>query len=121
MARLLIVSEDRLLAEVVRVCLSAPHVEAEVVSSVEAFEERTRRAAYELVVVVMVELFFSGRALVERLRPRGAVRPQLFVLSWHQNEETVVGLLEAGVDQVMTFPFNAARLRGKALTVLRND
>ena len=107
MARLLIVSEDRLLAEVV--------------TSVEAFEERTRRAAFDLVVVVMVGLFFSGRAVVERLRPRGAVRPQLFVLSWHQSEETVVGLLEAGVDQVMTFPFNPSRLRGKALTVLRDD
>ena len=69
----------------------------------------------------MVGLLFSGRAVVERLRPRGAVRPQLFVLSWHQSEETVGGLVEAGVDQVMTFPFNPARLRGKALTVLRDD
>ena len=35
------------------------------------------------------------------------------MLTWQQAEQTVLSLLECGVDQYLTFPVSLARLRSK--------
>ena len=37
----------------------------------------------------------------------------VYVVAWQHSEQTVLSLLENGVDQYMTFPVNLQRLRGK--------
>ena len=39
-------------------------------------------------------------------------------IAWHQSDETVLSLIECGVDQYMTFPLNPARLRSKIIRSL---
>lgn len=118
MARILIVSSDDLLAEVVRVTLSDERITFERADSPAAFHRLTERHTYDLVVVTMLGLLLSGRPFFSRLRPQGCNRPPIFVLVWHQTEETVLALLEAGVDQVISFPFHPSRLRAKAIASL---
>lgn len=118
MARILIYSTDRLLAEVVRVALQGLGAEIRSAESCERFERLTSRMVFDLVLVVGVAPFWSGRELFRRVRPRPLRRPEIYVLAWHQADETVLALLESGVDQYMTFPLNLARLRGKVITAL---
>jgi DNA-binding response OmpR family regulator len=42
------------------------------------------------------------------------------VIAWQQAEQTVLSLLEEGVDQYMTFPICVNRLRSKILSLLNN-
>ena len=118
MARLLICSEDRLLAELVRSVVADLGVEVRVALDGADFERLTGSMRYELVVVVGVRLFRGGEAWKERVRPRLLRRPELFVLAWQQSEQTVLGLLEGGADQYMTLPFNPVRLRAKIIESL---
>ena len=73
-------------------------------------EEECRQGLFERVVVLGCSAFCGGRISVERLRPRGARRPEIYVLAWHHSENAVLSLLECGVNQYMTFPLNLRRL-----------
>ena len=59
-----------------------------------------------------------ARELIGRLRPEGLRRPVVYVLSWQQCEQTVLALLECGVDQYLTFPVSLQRLRAKVVSDL---
>ncbi|MBO5350528.1 MAG: response regulator transcription factor [Alistipes sp.] len=118
MARVLIYSADRLLTELVRVALQGLGAEIRSAENYERFEQLAARMVFDLVLVVGVAPFWSGRELFRRVRPRPLHKPEIYVLAWHQADETVLGLLESGVDQYMTFPLNLARLRGKVITAL---
>lgn len=73
-------------------------------------ERYCRRGFCERVVVVGCSTFAAGQLAVERLRPRGARRPEIFVVSWHHSEHAVLSLLECGVNQYITLPVNMHRL-----------
>lgn len=115
MQRILILSLDPIRTELVRATLSGLDVELRVATSKEAFRRLTEQLVYDLVIVLDAAPFFSGRALFRRVRPRPLRRPKIYVISWQQAEQTVVGLLESGVDQYMTFPLNPVRLRAKVI------
>lgn len=83
---------------------------AEVVSGRRAEELRT----CDIVVVLGVAAFVSGQLSVENMRRGDGRRPEIFVISWQHTEQTVLSLLECGVDQYMTFPVCLGRLRIKA-------
>lgn len=118
MARLLICSDDTLLAELVRSVVADLGVEVRVALDCAEFEHLAQSSLYELVIVIGVRLFRSGTAWMERVRPHPLRRPEIFVLAWQQSEQTVVGLLEEGVNQYMTFPLNPVRLRAKIIETL---
>ena len=73
----------------------------------------------DTVVVIGAGGFASGRLSARRLRGAGVRRPQIFVVSWQHNEQTVMGLIECGVDQYMTFPLSLRRLCVKLLGTLK--
>lgn len=79
---------------------------ADVVSA----ESDCRHGRYDCVLVLGVSKFVDGRISVERLRPHGVKRPQIYVLSWHHSEKAVLSLLECGVNQYITFPVDLRRL-----------
>lgn len=76
-------------------------------------ERLCRRVLFDLILVLDVSSFLAGRNPVERVRPQGLRRPLIYVVTWQQAEQTVLSLLECGVDQYLTFPVSLARLRGK--------
>lgn len=73
-------------------------------------EADCRRGRFDRVMVLDAAMFADGRVSVERLRPQGVRRPEIYVLSWHHSEHTVLSLLECGVNQYITFPVNLRRL-----------
>ena len=71
--------------------------------------------ACDSVVVVGAAGFVSGAVSEAVLRRRVGRRPEIVVISWQHDEQTVVGLLECGVDQYMTLPLSLRRLCVKLL------
>ena len=51
--------------------------------------------------------------MVRILRPPGLRKPLVYVVAWQQAEQSVLSLLECGVDQYLTFPVSLQRLRMK--------
>lgn len=118
MARLLIYATDELLAELVRAALVGLDIEIRTAHDRMRFEQLARRMVFDLVLVLEAAPLWSGRAFFRRVRPRPLRRPEIYVIARHQRDETVLGLLESGVDQYMTFPLNLSRLRGKVIYAL---
>ena len=116
--RILILSQDDLLAEVVQASLEGIDAEIRRAEDLAAFERLTGRQVFDLVIALHVWPFCCGAEILQRLRPERLPRPAIYVVSWQQSEQTVLGLLEYGVDQYMTFPLNPMRLRGKVIGAL---
>ncbi len=118
MAHILIYSNEWQLATLVKVIVSLPDVESWVASSRDEFGRLTEHRAYDLVIIVGVAPLLSDVGLLQRLRPRPLQRPPIYVLSWQQGEQTVLSMLECGVDQYLTFPIHPMRLRNKVIEAL---
>ena len=102
MNRILIVSDDVFMRDMVRLSLIDMRTEV-----------RCAADADDLVIVLHVAPFLCGRDVVRGVRPAGLRRPLFYVVSWLQSEQAVLSLLECGVDQYMAFPLSLQRLRGK--------
>ena len=116
--RILIVSEEEFLSDVIRLSLADMRTDVRCVSGVAAMERLSRRMLFDLVIVVGTSLFFSGCDVVRLLRPPGLRRPLVYVVAWQQAEQSVLSLLECGVDQYLTFPVSLQRLRTKVANEL---
>ena len=121
MKRIAVISSDKALERAVVAaleCAGGGSVEVVAASAGEA-------AACDTVVVLGAAEFASGRLSAASLRDNGANngtnngtvlrRPEIYVISWQHSEQTVLGLLEGGVDQYMTFPLSLRRLCLKVL------
>ncbi len=93
-------------------------VELSCAHSVEQMCAECRRMLFDMVIVLSVEPFFGGRDIVSMVRPRQIAHPVVYVISWSQSEQTVLSLIECGVDQYMTFPISLQRLRSKVANEL---
>ncbi len=111
--RILIVAEDAFVRDVVRLSLVGLGAEVRCTSGCEGMRASCRRATFDLIIVLQAAMFLCGGNPVREVRPAGLRHPAIYVLSWQQAEQTVLSLLEAGVDQYMTFPVNLQRLRRK--------
>lgn len=70
-------------------------------------------AGCDKVVILGSAGFVSGRLSATGLHDAGGTherRPEIFVISWQHDERTVLGLIDGGVDQYMTFPLSLRRL-----------
>ncbi|MDE6779784.1 MAG: DNA-binding response regulator [Alistipes sp.] len=108
MKRIALISSDSALRRTVALALECAG--AEITTDTRMEELRT----CDIVVVIGAAAFASGRLSVESLRRCGEHRPEIFVISWQHTEQTVLSMLECGVDQYMTFPVCLGRLRIKA-------
>ncbi|MBQ5622655.1 MAG: response regulator transcription factor, partial [Alistipes sp.] len=59
----------------------------------------------------------NGSDLIRQLKAKVTHQPQIYVISWQLSEQVVLGLLEMGVDQYMTFPISIERLKSKIITI----
>lgn len=121
MHRILIVSDDTFLRDLVRLTLADLGAEVRCVADAPGMRTVCRRMLFDLVIVLRVGIFLGGDEPVRRLRPAGLRRPAVYVISWQQAEQTVLSLLEAGVDQYMTFPVSLQRLRRKVADELNRQ
>ena len=74
-----------------------------------------------LVIILRASALLNGSELIHRLRPTPQRLPTIYVISWLQSEQTILSLLEIGVDQYMTFPICLSRLRAKTLSTLKKN
>ena len=88
MNRILIVSDDIFLRDMVRLSLIDMRTEVRCAADADEMEGLCRRVLFDLVIVLHVAPFLCG-------------------------EQAVLSLLECGVDQYMAFPLSLQRLRGK--------
>jgi len=121
MHRILIVSEEEFLCDVIRLSLAGMRADVRCAPGVAAMERLSRRMLFDLVIVVGTSLFFSGRDVVRILRPPGLRKPLVYVVAWQQAEQSVLSLLECGVDQYLTFPVSLQRLRMKVANDLNRQ
>lgn len=117
-SRILIFGSDVVLTELVVVALSGLGAELRVAANWPDFERLTARTVFDVVVVLEVAPVRSGRNFFRRIRPRPLRRPEIYVVAWHQAADTVLAMLECGVDQYLSFPLNLSRLRGKVIAAL---
>lgn len=129
MKRIAIISSDKMLERAVVLALEASAAReaaaagglrrTEVVSlpadADMASETEGRIGGCDAVVVLGAAGFVSGRLSAGMLRRCGGGRPEIFVVSWQHGEQTVLGLIESGIDQYMTFPLSLRRLCVKLL------
>lgn len=120
MYRILIVSDDIFMRDVVRLSLSGLRAEVRSASDAAEMERMCRRILFDVVIVLHVAPFLCGRDVVREV-PAGLRRPLFYVVSWQQSEQTVLSLLECGVDQYMTFPLSLQRLRAKVANDLNRQ
>ena len=121
MYRILIVSDDIFMRDVVRLSLAGLQAEVRSAPDTAEMERMCRRILFDVVIVLHVAPFLCGRDIVRGVRPAGLRRPLFYVVSWQQSEQTVLSLLECGVDQYMTFPLSLQRLRGKVANDLNRQ
>lgn len=113
MHKILIVSGDDFLRDLFRLSLAGMQVEIRFAANAGQMEQLCRRVLFDLVVVLNASTLLDGRDVVRLVRPEGLRRPVFYVVSWQQSEQTVLSLLESGVDQYLTFPLSLHRLRTK--------
>jgi len=116
--RVAVVSADLFLREMLLRAVDGLGAELHAAVSVGELVPAVRRLSFDLVIVVSAAPFFSGCDPVRMLRREGLRRPVIYVVSWQQSEQTVLSLLECGVDQYLTLPLNLVRLRRKVANEL---
>lgn len=119
MRRIAVISSDKLLERLVVLALQSSAAgsgaRVEVVPIPADSDFKTAVAGCYAVVVLGAARLISGRLPIAELHRQSALRPQIYVVSWQIGEQTVLGLLESGIDQYMTFPLSLRRLCFKLL------
>lgn len=67
---------------------------------------------FDIVFTDDVRMFMNGSRAIDNIRP-STMLPQIFLFAHDLSEDTVVALLEMGVNQFITLPFSPERLRNK--------
>ena len=113
MVKILVFSPSfRMIAMIVGM-LTAPDVEIESVTSREALFKRCAEKLFDKVVIEDYRLFMDGGGSVAKIRAHFTAKPKIVVLSAAIDEQSVLSLLECGVDQYLLLPVSPDRLRRK--------
>ena len=111
---IVIYSERSSTASLVAAILGSTSARIVCCSSAEQAIVACQREQPTIIIVLSVAPFIDGSEFITRIRARGKSTPAVYVVAWQQAEQTVLSLLECGVDQYMTFPICMERLRIKA-------
>ncbi|MBO5877944.1 MAG: response regulator [Alistipes sp.] len=111
---IVIYSEHSSTASLIAAILSTTSARIVCCSSSEQAIVACLREHPSIIIALSVTPFIDGTEFISLVRSRGKSSPAVYVVAWHQSEQTVLSLLECGVDQYMTFPICMGRLRMKA-------
>ncbi len=107
--RVLLVEDDPLLADALRIALSQSAHQVDVVGDGELADQALRDASYDLTVLDIGLPKMNGRDVLRRLRQSNAGTPVL-VLSALERIEDRVDLLNLGADDFLQKPFHLSEL-----------
>ena len=113
MVRILVFSQSFRMRAMIVGMVTCPGVEVESVTSREALFKRCAEKLFDRVIIEDFRLFMDGEGSVRRIRAIFTERPKIFVLSPAIDEQTVLSLIECGVDEYLLLPVSPARLRRK--------
>lgn len=113
MVKILVFSPSFRMRAMIVGMLTAPGVEIESVTSRDALFKRCAEKLFDKVVIEDYRLFMDGGGSVERIRAHFTSMPKIVVLSSAIDEQSVLSLLECGVDQYLLLPISPDRLRRK--------
>ena len=78
----------------------------------EALFEQCRYTHFDIVFTDDERMFMNGSQAIKEIRP-ATTHPHIFIFSRNMCEDTVVALLEMGINQFITLPFSPRRVIGK--------
>ena len=113
MVKILVYSPSFRMRAMIVGMLTAPGVEVESVTSREALFKRCAEKLFDKVVIEDYRLFMDGGGSVAKIRAHFTAKPKIVVLSSAIDEQSVLSLLECGVDQYLLLPVSPDRLRRK--------
>ncbi|MEY3105420.1 MAG: hypothetical protein RJA72_1452 [Pseudomonadota bacterium] len=116
--RVLLVEDDPLLADALRIALSQSAHQVDVVGDGELADQALRDASYDLTVLDIGLPKMNGRDVLRRLRQSNAGTPVL-VLSALERIEDRVDLLNLGADDFLQKPFHLSELDARVKALLR--
>lgn len=116
--RLLIVEDDRELAQILAQGFGEHRIEAVVAETVRRAEERAVLGTYEVLILDVLLPDGSGFALCASLRARGITTPILMLTARDAVDDRVRGL-EAGADDYLTKPFAFRELLARVRALAR--
>ena len=121
MKRVLIAGSDPVLREMIASILADVSAEICVVDNLDCSAKEARQGCFDLVIMLDIAPFFNGSNPVALLRPERLRRPEIFIFAWQHSEQMVLGLLECGISQYLTFPINIRRAKRKICETLGYD
>lgn len=121
MNRILIVEDERHLADGLRFNLEAESYEADVVETGEEAMEKLREAsAYDLLVLDVMLPGVDGFTVMSQLRQAGNLIPTLMLTARSRPEDVLHGF-EAGADDYLPKPFELSILLARIRSLLRRS
>ncbi|MAG14216.1 MAG: DNA-binding response regulator [Spirochaetales bacterium] len=118
-AKVLIVEDEKELAELVQMYLNNDGIESEIAYSAENGIERLCRSQYDLMVLDINLPGMDGFELLQQIRPKFAL-PIIIVSAREADEDVIMGL-SAGADEFVTKPFTPRVLVARIRALLRRS
>lgn len=118
--RILIVEDDTLVADGVKLGLEQAGFVADTVSSAESAEGYLRRESFDLAIVDLGLPKIDGLELIRRVRRNGLVVPVL-ILTARDSLDDRVDSFEFGADDFMVKPFELRELVARARALIRRS
>lgn len=120
MARIMIVEDERHIAEAVRLHLTSSGHDATVVDNGDTALREILEGQYDLVLLDVMLPGLDGFEVCRRAREGGALLPILFVTAKDLDDDRIMGL-ELGGDDYLTKPFNMRELTARIEGMLRRQ
>ncbi len=116
--RILIVEDDRVIAELLTKALTAQHYVVDVAGDGEAGWERAESLNYDAILLDVMLPKLDGISICQRLRSQGNQTPILLLTAQDTTTHKVMGL-DAGADDYVVKPFNLQELLARIRALLR--
>jgi two-component system response regulator RegX3 len=118
-ARVLIVEDEKELAELIQMYLQKEGIDSDIVGDAESALTSLSRAAYDLLVLDINLPRMDGFELLQRIRPRTSI-PVIIVSARDADEDIIMGL-GVGADEFVTKPFAPRVLAARIRALLRRS
>ncbi|MEG3082152.1 response regulator [Sphingomonas sp. PB2P12] len=118
--RILLIEDDRALAEALTAALSPRGLSVDLARSAEEADAYLQQADYAAILLDLGLPDEDGLALLHRLRARGDTRPVLILTARSTIDARIRGLNE-GADDYLVKPFDVDELHARLLAVLRRQ
>jgi DNA-binding response OmpR family regulator len=118
-ARILIVEDERELAELMQMYLLKDGIESEAVGTAEEGIEKLRQSIYDLMVLDINLPGMDGYELLQQIRPQIAL--PIVIVSAREGDEDIIMGLGAGADEFVVKPFTPRVLVARIRAMLRRS